>query len=81
MTLIAEARLATDLLLPASNAVLATLLVNETGWRSLVPPLLMGMLLQRLERVESPRPALLATDFAACVVALLARTLPCAPGA
>jgi hypothetical protein len=73
MTLIAAARLAMDLLLSASNAVVATLLLKETGWRSLVPALMMCMLVGRLERVQSPQPALLAVAIAACVVVLLAR--------
>jgi len=73
MTLIAAARLAMDLLLSASNAVVATLLLKETGWRSLVPALLMCMLVAKLERVQSPQPALLAVAIAACVVVLLAR--------
>ena len=73
MTLIAEARLAMDLLFSASNAVVATLLLKETGWRSLVPALMMCMLVARLERVQSPQPALLAVAIAACVVVLLAR--------
>lgn len=73
MTLIAVARLAMDLLFSASNAVVATLLLKETGWRSLVPALLMCMVVARLERVQSPQPALLAVAIAACVVVLLAR--------
>ena len=73
MTLIAAARLAMDLLLPASNAVLANLLLKETGWRSVVPGLLMCMLVGRLEGVASPQPALLVIPIAACVVVLLAR--------
>ena len=73
MTLIAEARLAMDLLLSASNAVVATLLLNEMGWRSLVPALLMCTLVARLERVASTQPALLAIAIAACVIVLLAR--------
>ena len=73
MTLIAAARLAMDLLLSASNAVVATLLLKETGWRSLIPALLMCMLVGRLERVQSPHPALLAIAIAACGVVLLAR--------
>jgi hypothetical protein len=73
MTLIAAARLAMDLLLSASNGVVAALLLKETGWRSLVPALLMCMLLGRLERLESPQPALFAIAIAACVLVLLAR--------
>ncbi len=73
MTLIDAGRLAMDLLLSASNAVLAILLLKETGWRSLVPALLMCMLVGRLERVESPQLALLAVAIAACVVVVLAR--------
>jgi hypothetical protein len=73
MTLIAAARLAMDLLFSASNAVVATLLLKETGWRSLVPALMMFMLVGRLERVRSPQPALLAVAIAACVIVLLAR--------
>jgi hypothetical protein len=73
MTLIAATRLAMDLLFSASNAVVATLLLKETGWRSLVPALLMCMLVGRMDRVESPQPALLAIAIAACVVVLLAR--------
>ncbi|HXS18358.1 MAG TPA: hypothetical protein VN764_14265 [Polyangiaceae bacterium] len=73
MTLIAAARLAMDLLFSASNAVVATLSLKETGWRSLVPALLMCMLVVRLDRVKSPQPALLASAIAACVVVLLAR--------
>ena len=73
MTLIAAARLAMGLLLSASNAVLATLLLKETGWRSLIPALLMCTLLGRLERVTSPQPALLALAIAACAVVFLAR--------
>jgi hypothetical protein len=73
MTLLAAARVAMDLLLAGSNAVLATLLLRETGWRSLVPALLMCMLVGRLEGVQSPQPALLAVAIAACVVVLLAR--------
>ncbi len=74
MTPMAMARLAMDLLLPASNAVLATLLLKETGWRSLVPGLLMCMLVAKLERVQSPQPALLVVASTACVVVFLART-------
>ena len=73
MTLIDAARLAMDLLLSASNAVVATLLLKEAGWRSLVPALMMCLLVGRLERVQSPQPALLAVAIAACVVVVLAR--------
>jgi hypothetical protein len=73
MTIIAAARLAMDLLFSASNAVLAIVLLEETGWRSLIPTLLMCMLLARLERVDSPQPALLAIAIAACIVVLFAR--------
>jgi hypothetical protein len=73
MTIMAAARLAMDLLLSASNAVLAALLLKETGWRSLIPALLMCMLVGRLERVDSPQPALLAIAIAACVVVQFAR--------
>jgi hypothetical protein len=73
MTLITWARLAMDLLLSASNAVLATLLLKETGWRSVVPALLMCMLVARLERVRSPQPYLLAAAVAACAVVVVAR--------
>jgi uncharacterized membrane protein YccC len=73
MTLTTEARLAMDLLYSASNAVVALVLLKETGWRSLVPALMMGMLVWRVERVESPQPALFAVAIAACLVVLLAR--------
>jgi len=73
MTAMAAARLTAELLLPASNAVVAILLLRETGWRSLVPALLMFMLVARLERVPSPQPYLLAAAVAACVVVSVAR--------
>jgi hypothetical protein len=73
MTLIAAARLAMALLLPASNAVVATLLLKETGWRSLVPALLMCVLVGSLESVRSPQPALLAVAIAGCGVVIVAR--------
>lgn len=73
MTFVAAVRLAMDLLLVASNAVVAVLLLQETGWRSLVPGLLMCMLVARLERVHSPLPALLAVAIAACAAVFLAR--------
>ena len=73
MTLIAGARLAMDLLLSGSNAVLATLLLKETGWRSLVPALLMCMLVGRVGGVTSPQPCLLVTAIAACAVVAVAR--------
>lgn len=62
-----------DLLLSASNGVVAALLLKETGWRSLVPALLMWILVARLDNVESPPAALRAIAIAACVVVLLAR--------
>jgi predicted branched-subunit amino acid permease len=62
-----------DVLLSASNGVVAILLLKETGWRSAVPALLMCMLVGKLERVQSPQPALLAVAISACVVVLLAR--------
>jgi len=73
MTLIAAVRLSMDLLLSASNAVVAAVLLKETGWRSLVPPLLMSMLVARADGVKSPQPALLAVAVAACVLLLWAR--------
>ena len=73
MTLIDAARLAMDLLLSVSNAVVAIVLINETGWRSLIPALMMFMLVGRLERVQSPQPVPLAVAIAGCVVVLVAR--------
>ena len=69
----AGARLAVELVLAASNAVVATLALKETGWRSVVPAILMCMLVARLERVKSPQPFLVATAIAACVIVIVAR--------
>jgi len=62
-----------DLLYAASNAVVAIVLLKETGWHSLVPPLMMGVLVARADDVKSPQPALLAAAVVACIVLILAR--------
>ena len=73
MTLMVGARLAADLVFAASNAVVATLVLKETGWRSVVPAILMCMLVARLDRVQSPQPFLLAAAITACVIVMVAR--------
>jgi hypothetical protein len=73
MTFITGARLAMDVLASVMNATLAIILIKETGWRSLIPTLLMCSLLWRLDHVESPQAILLAAAIVACVIVLVAR--------
>jgi glucose-6-phosphate-specific signal transduction histidine kinase len=73
VTFVATARLALEILLPASHAIAATLLVKATGWQALVPTILMGVLVLRLENIPSPQPALLVGAVATWVIVLVAR--------
>jgi hypothetical protein len=73
MTAITGARLSMDVLASVMNATLAIILIKETGWRSLIPALLMCSLLWRLDHVNSPQPILLVAAIAACVIVLVAR--------
>jgi hypothetical protein len=73
MTGLVVARLAMDLFLVAANAILATVLLKETGWRSFLPGLLAWMLVARLDRIESPQPYVVGIAIAAAVVVTVAR--------
>jgi hypothetical protein len=71
--LVSAARLALEVAIPTCCAVLAALLLKATGWPSLMPPLLMSLLVLRLDRVKAPEPAILAASIAGCVLLLVAR--------
>jgi hypothetical protein len=73
MTFLVVARLAMDLLLIAANAILALVLLKETGWRSFAPALLAWAIVARLDGIESPQPHMVGIAVAAAVVVTVAR--------
>jgi hypothetical protein len=53
--------------------VVAIVLLNETGWRSWVPAILMCLQLLKLEDLADPQPHLVAAAVAACLIVVFAR--------
>ena len=70
MTLI---RLALCVVAACGNLVVAIVLLNETGWRSWVPAILMCLQLLKVEDVATPQPHLVGAAVAACLVVVFAR--------
>jgi hypothetical protein len=73
MTFASAGRLALEIVIPISSAIVAGLLVGERDWRGAIPVLLMASLVSKLERVESPQLFLLAAAITAWVVLVVAR--------
>jgi hypothetical protein len=70
MTLI---RLALGVVAAGGTLVVAIVLLNEAGWRSWVPAILMCLQLLKVEDVAAPQPYLVAAAVAACIVVVFAR--------